>query len=107
RMDADQMVSALTHRSARPTLASRIDDMVTAVADTGFGTVPRTAVFRTVLALGGESDVMSPRWEAVAYRMLDRLHDAVPATEQATRRAVEFLRTYAGLPLARLLPYAH
>jgi hypothetical protein len=107
RMDADQMVSALTHRSERPTLASRIDDIVTSVADTGFGAVPRMAVFRTVLAVAGEPDVMSPRWEAVAYRLQDRLHDAVPAAEQAVRRAVDFLRGKVRLPLARLLPYAH
>jgi len=107
RMDADQMVSALTHRSERPTLASRIDEIVTAVADTGFGAVPRMAVFRTVLAAAGEPDVMSPRWEAVAGRLQDRLHDAVPATERSVRRAVDFLRDEVPLPLARLLPYAH
>jgi hypothetical protein len=108
RMDADQMVSALTYDNVdRPPLASRIDDIVTSVAETGFGDVPRLAVFRTVLAVAGEPDVMSPRWEAVAGRLLDRRHEAVPAAERAVTAAVEFLRRDVGLPLAKLLPYAH
>jgi hypothetical protein len=108
RMEADQMVSALTYRKReRPTLASRIDDIVSEVAATGFGEVPRTAVFRAVLAIAGEPDIMSPRWEAVADRLQDKLYEAVPATDRAVRAAVEFLRTDIHLPLGRLLPYAH
>lgn len=108
RMDADQMVSALTYRHPdRPPLANRIDEIVTSVAETGFGDVPRMAVFRTVLAVAGEEDVMSPRWEAVAGRLQDRMHQAVPPSEQAVNLAVDFLRAEVKLPLAKLLPYAH
>jgi hypothetical protein len=106
RMDADQVVSALTHRPGQPTLASRIDEIVGSVAGTGFGELPRLAVFRSVLAIADEPDVMTPRWERVAGRMQNRLVDAVPATEQAVHAAVKFLQ-WAGLPLAHLLPYAH
>ncbi|TDB91665.1 DUF262 domain-containing protein, partial [Micromonospora fluostatini] len=106
RMDADQMVSALTHRQDKPTLASRIDEIVESVASTGFGELPRLALFRVVLALAGEQDVMTPRWEAVARRLQDHLVDAVPDASLAVHRTVDFLR-WAGLPLAQLLPYAH
>ncbi|MBO4141923.1 DUF262 domain-containing protein [Micromonospora tulbaghiae] len=107
RMDADQMISALTHRTHQPSLASRIDDIVSSVAGSGFGELPRLAVFRAVLAIAGEPDIMSPRWEAVAERMQNKLHDALPATERAVNRAAQFLQTGVGLPLARFLPYSH
>lgn len=106
RMDADQVISALTHRSGQRTLSDKIDDIVRSVASTGFGELPRQAVFRSVLAVGGEPDVLSPRWERIADRMQNRLVDAVPKTEQAVHAAVSFLRQI-GLPLANLLPYGH
>lgn len=108
RMDPDQMVSALTYpASSRPSLAHQIDDITAGVAGTGFGVVSRTAIFRTVLAIAGEPDVMSPRWEAVAGRLATRLHDAVPNTDRAVRLATEFLQQEVRLPLAKFLPYAH
>lgn len=108
RMEADQMVSALTYRDkAAPTLASQIDDITAKIAETGFGVVPRTAIFRAVLAIAGEQDVMSPRWEIVANRLTRELQDAIPATETALLKAVEFLRRDIRVPLAKLLPYAH
>ncbi|MEW2442732.1 DUF262 domain-containing protein [Micromonospora marina] len=106
RMDADQVISALTHRPGQRTLANRVDDIVASVASTDFGELPRLAVFRVVLAVADEPDVMTPRWEAMARRLQNRLVDAVPAAEQAVHRAVQFLE-WSGLPLARLLPYAH
>ncbi|SIR90397.1 DUF262 domain-containing protein [Micromonospora avicenniae] len=107
RMDPDQMVSALTYRKEQPSLASRIDDIVTAIADTGFGELPRLAVFRSLLAIAGEADIMSPRWSLVADYVQNRLHDALPQTAQAVRLAAQFLRTGVGVPHARFLPYSH
>ncbi|OZV83109.1 hypothetical protein CA850_06325 [Micromonospora echinospora] len=107
RMDPDQMVSALTYRPEQRSLANRIDDIVSSVAEDGFGELPRLAVFRSVLAVADEPDVMSPRWEAVARQMQNRLHDAVPAAARAIEAAVGFLRSAVPLPLARLLPYSH
>jgi hypothetical protein len=108
RMDGDQMVSALTYRDKRfPPLANRIDDIVGAVAETGFGVVPRRAVFQTVLALAGEQDLLSPRWEAVADRLGNKLHNTLPDAQEALLRAVEFLQNTVKLPLARLLPYPY
>ncbi|MET8199573.1 DUF262 domain-containing protein [Micromonospora taraxaci] len=107
RMDPDQMVSALTYRQAQPSLASRIDDIVTSVADTGYGELPRLAVFRSLLAIAGESDIMSPRWSLVANFVQNRLHDDLPHTERAVRLAAEFLRNGVGMPNARFLPYSH
>ncbi|MFF3869045.1 DUF262 domain-containing protein [Micromonospora sp. NPDC001898] len=106
RMEADQMISALTHRPGLPTLASRIDAIVESVATTGFGELPRLAIFRAVLAVADEPDVMTPRWESVAVRLQNKLVNAVPDAERAVHEAVTFLK-YAGLQLARLLPYAH
>lgn len=107
RMETDQMVSALTYpRDDRDSLASGIDRIITGVAETGFGVLPRMAVFRTVLAIAGERDVLSSRWEAVADRLRHRLDQAVPAAGAAVVDAVDLLRGF-GLPLARLLPYGH
>ncbi|GAA0398833.1 DUF262 domain-containing protein [Micromonospora gifhornensis] len=107
RMDPDQMVSALTYRKEQPSLASRIDDIVAAVADTGFGELPRQAVFRALLAIAGENDIMSPRWNLVANYMQNRLHDALPQTDRAVHLAARFLRTGVNLPQAKFLPYSH
>ncbi|MEV6811370.1 DUF262 domain-containing protein [Micromonospora sp. NPDC051296] len=107
RMDPDQMVSALTYRREQPSLASRIDDIVAAVADTGFGELPRQAVFRALLAIAGETDIMSPRWSLVANYMQNRLHDALPQTDRAVHLAARFLRTGVNLPQAKFLPYSH
>lgn len=108
RMDADQMVSALTYRApGRPTLANRIDAIIESIAETGFGLIPRPAVFRALLAIADEPDVMSPHWEAVAGRLENKLFDAVPDTEEAIVRAVTFLRRQIRVPLAKFLPYAH
>jgi hypothetical protein len=108
RMEPDQMVSALTYRVPdQPTLADQVDQIIGSVAETGFGTLPRMPVFRTVLAVSGEPDVMSPSWKAVSERLTQRLPTAVPDTERAVRAAVEFLRNDIGLALARFLPYAH
>jgi hypothetical protein len=107
RMDPDQMVSALTYRAEQPSLASRIDDIVTSIAESGFGELPRIAVFRALLAVAREPDIMSPRWEVVAREMQNKLHDALPATERAVTKAVQFLREGVGVPLAKFLPYSH
>lgn len=106
RMEADQVVSALTHRRNQPRLSEGLDGIVESVVATGFGELPRMALFRSVLAISGEPDVMSPRWEKIADRIQNRLVDAVPATFDAVHRAVALLR-HAGLPLANLLPYSH
>ncbi|MET8261746.1 DUF262 domain-containing protein [Micromonospora sp. NPDC005205] len=107
RMDPDQMVSALTYKHARASLADRIDDIVTSIAETGFGELPRIAVFRAMLAVAGETDILSPRWDVVARDLQNRLHNAIPDTERAVGLAVRFLQTEIGVPLARLLPYSH
>ncbi|MEV6965200.1 DUF262 domain-containing protein [Hamadaea sp. NPDC051192] len=78
-----------------------------ATSRVGFGPIPRAVVFRTLLAVAGEADVMSPRWEAVASRLGPKLDDAVPAADDALRRAVRFLKLDVGLRVAKLLPYAH
>ncbi|MFI9642535.1 DUF262 domain-containing protein [Micromonospora sp. NPDC051925] len=107
RMDPDQMISALTYRHERKPLAENIDKIVTGIAETGFGELPRLAVFRTMLAMAGETDVLSPRWEVVARDVQNRLHDAIRETDRAVTLAVQFLQEHIGVPLAKLLPYSH
>ncbi|MFG1952704.1 DUF262 domain-containing protein [Micromonospora sp. NPDC048830] len=107
RMEPDQMVSALTYKPERPPLSDRIDEIVTSIAETGFGELPRIAVFRAMLAVAGEPDILSPRWEVVAHDMQNKLHDALPDTERAVGLAVRFLEEEIPMPLARLLPYSH
>lgn len=107
RMDPDQMISALTYRRERAPVAERIDEIVTSIAETGFGEPPRLAVFRTMLAMAGETDILSPRWEVVARDVQNKLHNAIPDTARAVKLSVRFLQEHVGVPLARLLPYSH
>ncbi|MEV5820874.1 DUF262 domain-containing protein [Micromonospora haikouensis] len=107
RMEPDQMVSALTYRQERAPLAERIDAIVTSIAETGFGELPRQAIFRAMLAMAGETEVLSPRWDVVARDVQNKLHNAIPDTERAVTLAVQFLQEHVGVPLARLLPYSH
>jgi hypothetical protein len=101
-----QMVSALTYRKrGQQTLANRLDAMVEQIADTGFGEVSSDALFRAVLAVTGEDNVQEARWDVLARRVVDDLQQAVDNTEEASARAVVYLRDTVNVPLARLIPY--
>jgi hypothetical protein len=101
-----EMVSALTYPSSGPdTLADKIDEMIEAVAETGFGEISADAVFRAVLAIAGEKNVQETRWDVLAHRVQDKLGTAVIDTDKTLSQVVEFLRETIGIPLARLIPY--
>lgn len=106
-MTPDQMVSALTYQDdGSDSLAERIEDVQESLGDVGYGTIPSITIFRSVLAAMGEEDVKRTSWDLLAQRVKGGpLADAVDETEQALRRAVDFLRTEVGVPLARLIPY--
>lgn len=104
-MTPDQMVSALTYQADGSLLADRIVDLQESLGDVGYGTIPPITIFRSILAVMGEEDVQSPRWDVLARRVKGRLADAMGETELALHRAVEFLRAEVGVPLARLIPY--
>jgi hypothetical protein len=108
KITSDQMVSALTFKHGEQvTLAERIDRIVTQIADLGFGEPRRETVFRTVLAIAGEQDVMSPDWSAVVRRVDGRVAKAAEDTAQAMTAATGFLKQQIRVPLFRYLPYAH
>ncbi|GAB3653718.1 hypothetical protein GCM10027589_12030 [Actinocorallia lasiicapitis] len=105
-MQPAQMVSALTYDdSGQQSLADRLQDMISLVADTGFGEVSSDTVFRAVLAITGEENVREARWDVLARRVKDKMQTAVADTEEALLKAISFLRREMGVPLARLIPY--
>lgn len=103
-MTPTQMVSALTYSDGE-TLADRIEKLQNDIGDLGFGEIPTNTLFQAVLAVSGEEDVQHTRWDRLASRMRDDLDRNVERTEAALHRAVAFLRTDVGVPLARLVPY--
>lgn len=102
-MTPDLMVSALTYEEGE-SLADRIDGIREELGAQGFPGVESIIVFRSILAVMGEEDILQARWEALARRVQNRLDPAVPQTEMALQLAVAFLREQ-GVPQARLLPY--
>ena len=106
-MTPDQMVSALTFRAEGDSLADRIDSMREDLGRIGYGQVTSITIFRSILAIAGEKDVMNARWEVLAARVKGNLAKTAEDTERALPRAVLFLRDRVGVPLARLIPYQH
>lgn len=104
-MTPDQMVSALTYRADGETLADRINAIREDLGAIGYGDISSITIFRSILAVAGESDVQNARWDRLADRVRGRLADAVENTDKAIRLAVGFLRDQCGVPLARLIPY--
>jgi Protein of unknown function DUF262 len=106
-MSPDQMVSALSYQAESDSLAERIEAIGERVAASGYGQIPSITIFRSVLAVAGEKDVMNARWEVLADRVKGNLAEATADTEVALMRAVAFLRDEVRVPLARLIPYQH
>jgi hypothetical protein len=104
-MSPDQMVSALAYQAEGDSLAERIDAIREGLGPLGFGQVTSITVFRSILAVSGEEDVLDARWDVLANRVRGQLADAVEKTEKAIRRAVVFLNKDIPVPLARLVPY--
>jgi hypothetical protein len=106
-MTPQQMVSALTYdEDSANNLGDRISLILEGLTDRGFAGIPSSTVFRAILAVAGEEDVHTVRWESLATRTKGRLETAVPRTEVALGRAVDFFRVEVGVPLARLVPYS-
>ncbi|WP_250285951.1 DUF262 domain-containing protein [Frankia sp. CiP1_Cm_nod2] len=106
-MTPQQMVSALTYSSSSEVnLGDQVSLMLEGLGDRGFAGLPSNVVFRAVLAVAGEEDVQSGRWESLARRTRARLNPAIEQTEVALSRAVDFLRHEIRVPVARLVPYS-
>ena len=106
-MSPDQMVSALSYQAEGDSLAERIEAIGERIAATGYGQIPSITIFRSVLAVAGETDVMNARWEVLADRVRGALAKATADTDIALRRAIAFLRDEIKVPLARLIPYQY
>ncbi|GAB2811412.1 hypothetical protein GCM10022221_06090 [Actinocorallia aurea] len=104
-MSPDQMVSALTYAGGSTTLADSIDGILERIEGEGFGRINSTTGFRALLAVAGEEEVTGARWDVLARRVEGKIERAVRDTDEALSRAVAFLRTDVGVPLARLVPY--
>ncbi|MBB5868722.1 hypothetical protein F4553_002101 [Allocatelliglobosispora scoriae] len=108
KITSDQMVSALTFRDhGQVTLAERIDHIVSQIGDMGFGEPRRETIFRAVLAIAGEQDVMAPDWNAVVRRVDGKVATAAEETVVAMAAATGFLQREIKVPLFKFLPYAH
>ncbi|KJE24604.1 Protein of unknown function DUF262 [Frankia torreyi] len=106
-MTPQQMVSALTYNAdSADTLGDRISLILEGLGSRGFAELPSSTVFRAVLAVAGEEDVQTGRWESLARRRKGKLDTAVVRTETALGLTVEFLCSAVGVPLARLVPYS-
>jgi hypothetical protein len=104
-MTPDQMVSALTYHADGESLADRIDAIREDLGGIGYGDVTPITVFRSVLAVAGETDVQDARWEVLASRVHGTLEESVRDTDRALRLTVAFLRDQVGVPFAGLVPY--
>ena len=105
-MTPEQMVSALTYQAdGSDILTDRIKYVQESLGEVGYGTIPSTTIFRSILAVMGEEDVKRTRWAMLAERVKGRLAVAMDETDRALRCVVEFLRSEVGVPLARLIPY--
>ena len=82
-MTPDQMVSALTFRAEGDSLADRIDSMREDLGRIGYGQVTSITIFRSILAIAGEKDVMNARWEVLAARVKGNLAKTAEDTERA------------------------
>ncbi len=106
-MSPDQMVSALSYQAGGDSLAERIEATGERIAATGYGQISSITIFRSVLAVAGENDVMNARWEVLADRVRGVLAKTTEDTDIALMHAIAFLRDEVKVPLARLIPYQH
>jgi len=108
KITADQMVSALTYREGERgvDLASRIDEIIEGLGSYRFGSIKRTAVFRSIMA-AANVDILASDWEVLAKKLGDNLSDIINVTETSLTKACDFLNTYVGVPGDELLPYSH
>ena len=104
-MTPDLMVSALTYVEGE-SLADQMDAIRETLASDGFAGVDSMSVFRSILAVLGEEDILQARWDTLARRLEGRLEDAVSVAEVSLQLGAAFLRDRVGVPSARLLPYS-
>jgi hypothetical protein len=105
----DQMVSALTYADQEEvTLAERIDQILSRLAEYHFGDLSRQLVFRAIILVATEQNMASTDWKNLAQTLKQRgnLGEASSRAETALVLAARFLHEL-GVPSDRLLPYSY
>ncbi|WP_445148363.1 DUF262 domain-containing protein [Baekduia sp. Peel2402] len=104
-MTPDLMVSALTYTQGE-SLADQLEAIQDDLALQGFTGVDSINIFRALLAVMGEDDILRTSWEQLARRVQGQLQPAIEESGRALYLAVEFLKNDVGVRQYRLLPYA-
>ena len=100
-----ELVRAATWR-ADFDLLDEIDRIRDALARKHYGLIDRKLVLRAIAA-SADKGFATANVEELAFLDTPALRSAVRATEEAARRAVDFLTTEIGTPTAEALPYAN
>lgn len=87
-------------------LLDEIDWIRDALARKHYGLIDRKLVLRAIAAAAGKG-FSTANVEQLAFLETAALRSAVRATQEAARRAVDFLTTEIGTPTAEALPYAN
>lgn len=112
-MGADEMFSALTYDENVDgkevfRLSKHIDNILSEISQTRFGTVDRVVVLRVVLLAAG-LDPFRTEWDQLASETQKNAAEKLPAAIDEARigllRAIEFLKS-EGVLNSRLLPYS-
>ena len=105
KMDADEMVSALTYQRGQFHLAKNLDEFKSELDKIGFGNLDRVVLLRTVLA-ALDRDIYAKDWAdlMVKTEVRAKLPDAFESAARGIRSALKFLNSF-GVTSDRLLPY--
>ena len=105
KMAADELVSALTYQEGEFHLASRLNGFKAELRKTGFGSLDRVFLLRSVLAALG-LDIYAKDWADLMVKpaVRGRLPEGFEAATQGIRLALEMLQDL-GVTSDRLLPY--
>lgn len=101
------LVSALTYRPETESLTDKIEAVRHDIAASGFGLLDAEIVFQSIVAVGETDELSAMRWADFAAGLEGKLEGFVARTDAALARAIDFLRTEAGVPHLSLLPYAY
>ena len=105
KMEADDMVSALTYEEGQFHLAKKLDEFEEELDGSGFGNLDRVLLLRAVLA-ALDRDIYAKDWAdlMVKQEVRDRLPDVFNTVASGIKGALVFLKEL-GVTSDRLLPY--
>ena len=105
KMEADEMVSALTYEEGQFHLAKKLDEFEDELDGSGFGNLDRVLLLRAVLA-ALDRDIYAKDWAdlMVKQEVRDKLPDGFDTAASGIKGALVFLKKL-GVTSDRLLPY--